>query len=94
MSDRGSFVTQFIYCPKCAEAALKVLSECETATVHDGAIIAGHISGLYSGEEIDLMEFDILWKMEKVICHPVRVAVLAEKGERIFNVEPKDDTDD
>jgi hypothetical protein len=50
-------------------------------------IIAGKSGGLYPCEEIDIFE-QIAEDLEKAICHPMRIAVLAEQGERIFNIMP------
>lgn len=99
MSERGSFVTEYIYCDKCLEAACNVLTGDEkylmsTQVPHWNKgdkplpIISGKIGGLYPGEEIDTFENEFVPKLEGSICHPLRVAVLAEKGERIFVVTP------
>lgn len=100
MSERGSFVTEYIGCPACLAAVRQLLlvdhehnkffRAFESGPV-DGKplpIIAGKIGGLYFGEE--LVEFESYWAPElaKVICHPLRVAVLADHGESIFNVAP------
>jgi hypothetical protein len=103
MSDSGSFVTEYIYCDKCFEAAKKALLRrekymCSTIipswakTETEGLpIIAGKIGGLYSGEEIDSFEqYVIPDELEPVICHPLRIAVLAESGSAILWAYPKD----
>lgn len=100
MSERGSFVTEFIYCKECFEAAKRVL-------LKDGKflrgvvvpswtgccdphlpIIAGKIGGFYSGEELYDFEQEIVPELSASICHELRIAVLAEVGERIFVVTP------
>ena len=96
MSERGSFVTENIYCPRCFEAAKKVLLcremyLCSEVLTHPGGeltIIAGKVGGLYAGEELHTFEFELNAELAKGICHPVRIAVLAESGERIFTVAP------
>ncbi len=99
MSERGSFVTQYIYCNKCLEAAKAVLLDrrkylCSTElpgwneTGDTLPIIAGKIGGLYSGEELDTFEFELNEELSPRICHPLRIAVLADQGERIFTVMP------
>lgn len=98
MSERGSFVTEFIYCDKCFEAAKRILLCDEkylcSDVIHGWGdiphmpIIAGKIGGSYSGEELYVFEHDLNKKLSKVICHPLRIAVLAESGEEIFNIEP------
>jgi len=105
MSERGSFVTEYIYCPKCFEAAKGVLLArdkylCSIAIPHwdefsrnegpELPIIAGKIGGLGEGEELITFEFDINEKLSEVLCHPMRIAVLADSDERFFIVVPKD----
>ena len=95
MSERGSFVTEYVYCDKCFEH-LKILLSDEkylkstqiegwTGLKHDLPIIAGKIGGLYDQEEIDSMR-DMLNEIEDKLCHEIRVCVLAEGGEKIFKV--------
>lgn len=102
MSERGSFVTEYIYCEKCFEAAKAVLTSREkylcTATLpswlddeKELPIIAGKVGGLYPGEEIHIFAFKFVEELELRICHPLRIAVLAESGEKIFTVKPSKD---
>lgn len=101
MSERGSFVTEYVYCEKCFEAAKKVLLSrnktiCSTVIPHwnpegegpEMPIIAGKVGGSYSGQELFMFETEIVQDLSKVICHPMRVGVLAECGEQIFTVMP------
>ena len=101
MSERGSFVTEYIYCAHCLEAAREVLLRrekflCSTEIPSwEGAdpatylpIIAGKVGGLYAGEELNTFEFDLCDELATRICHPLRIAVLAEQGEEIFTVMP------
>lgn len=101
MSERGSFVTEYIGCPKCWAAARQLLL---VDTEHDKffrafesgpvdgkplPIIAGKIGGLYFGEELVDFESHYAPALAAVICHPLRVAVLSDTGgERFFNVAP------
>ena len=102
MSERGSFVTEYIYCSKCFEAAKGVLlgdhKYLKSVTIpiwsasedkHDLPIIAGKVGGLYSSEELDTFEQEFVPQLAEVICHKMRIAVLADTGERIFTVWPK-----
>ena len=101
MSERGSFITDFIYCEKCFEAIRKILLangkflqsvEIPHWNNKKGAtlpIIAGKIGGSYPGDEIDTFACDFIPKIDKVICHDVRIAVLGESGEQIFRITPK-----
>ncbi len=93
MSERGSFTTEYIYCNKCFQVVSEVLvdrdkylcstiipSWCEQRI----PIVAGKIGGLYAGEELVAMEYKYIPEIEKRICHDVRIAVLAESGEKIL----------
>lgn len=99
MSERGSFVTEYIYCQACLEKLTAVLLRDDkflTGTVIDGwaggpdqlPIIAGKIGGLSPGSELVAFEFD-LFNKKNAPCHPVRVAVLPDEGGgRLFVVHP------
>lgn len=99
MSERGSFVTEFIYCQECLKAAMSVLLSKDkylmaTLIPHwNGGevplpVIAGKVGGLSPGEELITFEHDLIPKLERSICHKMRIAVLAESGEKIFNISP------
>jgi hypothetical protein len=101
MSERGSFVTEYIYCDKCFAAAKGVLlandKYLRSVVVPQWGdkggelkIIAGKVGGLYAGEELVEFEYQLIPALEQVICHPLRVAVLAERGERIFTAMPSE----
>jgi len=101
MSERGSFVTEYIYCRKCLAIAKKVLignhkhlKSIVIPSLQEGQelpIIAGRIGGTYAGEELITMEHDLISKLEVGgICHQLRVAVLADNGEHdIFTAFPE-----
>lgn len=100
MSERGSFVTEYIYCPKCFNAVREILlgnkKYLQSIEIPhwDGdkeplPIIAGKIGGLSEGEELATFEFGLIPKIENVICHKMRIAVLADHGERIFTAKPR-----
>jgi hypothetical protein len=101
MSERGSFVTEYVYCGKCFEAAKSVLlgrhkGLCSVVVPHwnlehegpEMPIIAGKVGGLGAGDELLAFEFGLNAEIAKVLCHPMRIAVLAESGERVFTVTP------
>lgn len=110
MSERGSFVTQYLYCDACYAAAMSVLDEkskylcvltadprasftdTSTSAVNIPIpIIAGKVGGNFSGEDLFIFEFDLVDKLEAVICCPMRIAVLSDNGEdKIFHLKPKD----
>src|SRR3990172_8650436 len=92
MSERGSFVTEYIYCFKCFVAVSKIL--CQEGKDWDGSVlfpsggvntgglpymvIAGKCGATSPGGEKLLFEEEIIPEIEKVICHPIRIAVLHE----------------
>lgn len=99
MSERGSFVTEYIYCDKCLAAAQQVLLGTEkylcsqqiTGWSPDTPIfpiIAGKLGASRAGGEIDAMEDELVPALAAAICHPLRIAVLAEVGEKIITVTP------
>lgn len=89
MSERGSFVTDYIYCPECLKAMESVLvrsgkyltgRRIESWQVGEFLpIIAGKIGGMYGGEEIVEMTYE-LFTPDNAPCHPVRMAVLSDTG--------------
>ena len=104
MSERGSFVTEYVYCSKCFEVVKSVLlgankylcsivlpfhAEGYGDSGKDLPIVAGKIGGLYAGEELHVMEFELIPQLSKGICHKVRIAVLADNGERVFVAAPE-----
>jgi len=99
MSEKGSFITEFIYCEKCLSGVSRVLLENEkylnsiqiphwVEGYKPLPIVAGKIGGLYPGEELFTFELEFIPKIKSLICHEVRIAVLAETGERIFKITP------
>jgi hypothetical protein len=92
MSERGSFVTEYIYCKKCFEAAKKVLLDAEkylhscVIPAGDGfmPIIAGKIGGLGPGDEQYKLHFELAPLLSERICHKMRIAVLADSGQTIL----------
>ena len=100
MSERGAFVTEYIYCVACFEAIKPVLLSREKylcSTVVPGwdpvggdlPIIAGKLGGLHAGEELEVFE-ELSRDLAARVCHPLRVAVLADNGaSRVFHVEPE-----
>jgi len=100
MSDRGSFITEFIYCDKCRRAAHDVLviedSHIWSQFIDSQPgthrwIIAGKIKSGYPGGELIDMETKYGPMLEERICCPLRVAVIAESGEKIFTFKPEND---
>lgn len=93
MSERGSFITEYIYCKKCFEAVRIILVDHAFMPVNiKEKILAGKVGGLHPGEEIEVFEAFIIPLIEEKICHPVRIAVLAEEGEKILTAVPSQKT--
>ncbi len=98
MSERGSFCTEYIYCQHCFAVAREVLTGDDKylcgsilPSWQPGEtlpIIAGKIGGMYAGEELHTFAWDLAPRLESRLCHRLRIAVLAEQGERIFTVIP------
>ncbi len=105
MSDRGSFVTEYIYCRDCLAVARDVLCrsekywdgspvECTTSMNGDEPypIIAGKVgSGGGWAEEVYELENDLMPEMAKRVCHPIRIAIIPETkdSEKIVTVYPE-----
>ncbi len=98
MSERGSFITEYVYCDKCFRVVKKYLLMnnkylCSTIipSWEEGKvlpIVAGKIGGSYSGEELNVFVYRIQPCLEKEICHKLRIVVLAENGQEIFTILP------
>ena len=102
MSERGSFVTEYIYCTKCFKAAESVLIADDkylkgvTIPVWSGSIteclpiIAGKVGGMREGEEFEVFENKLIPEICKIICHNIRIAVISDSdGERFFVAKPE-----
>ena len=99
MSERGSFVTEYIYCEKCFDILKELLlgndkflcSQQVLSWEKDEflPIIAGKIGGLFSNDEIFTFETEFIPDIEDRICHNIRIAVLADVGSRIFFIKPQ-----
>lgn len=107
MSDRGSFVTEYMYCPKCAEKIKEILKRksvnfrsldnTDSFGNMTTLIISGYLSSTYSGGEIiefQYGEHDVIFNKDNAPCHPVRFAVLAEVGQKFFVVNPNGEIED
>ena len=99
MSERGSFVTEYIHCEKCFAVVRDVLVSNEKylkgivipSWADDGGlpIVAGKIGGLGPNDELITMEYEQGAILDERLCHPVRVAVLADSGEsKVFTFGP------
>lgn len=96
MSERGSFVTEYIYCKQCFEAAQQVLLGKEkylhscVIPAGDGfmPIIAGKIGGLGPGDEFINFDRYLLSPLSESICHKMRVTILADSGQATLLILP------
>ena len=88
MSQRGSFVTEYIYCEKCLEVAKKALLDNDKYLCSrqlpswegDGKllpIISGKLGGLYIGEELSVIR-DTLKESKERPCCSIKIVVLPE----------------
>lgn len=110
MSERGSFVTEYIYCPDCFEGAKKILLDrnkflCSITIPSweskdkELPIIAGKIGGLYKNEEFHTFENELNPQLEKELCHSLRIVVLSDSAEEELYIihgkkKPKNEWDD
>ena len=104
MSERGSFVTEYIHCQKCLEVVKTLLLGKDKHLTGvliphwNGladeflAIVAGKVGGAGPGDELSVFADEIIPQLEINICHPLRIAVIAEQGHQIFEVEPRHGT--
>jgi len=96
MSERGSFVTEYIYCKECFEAAEKVLLGKEkylhSCVIPAGngfmPIIAGKIGGLGPGDEFINFDRYLLLPLSEHICHEMRITILADSGQATLLILP------
>jgi hypothetical protein len=105
MSERSTFVTEYIHCRDCFVVASEVLVSrekhlCSTvvptwsSTPGDAMpIIAGKIGGLSRGEEVrDLVFGKYGEQLSMRLCHPMRIAVLLDDGKScVITYAPNED---
>jgi hypothetical protein len=95
MSERGAFCTDFM-CPRCAVVVHETLKDCLLDILPDlpptpQPVLSGMVKCYpgHSGEEIDKFRAveDVI---QQAICHPVRIAVMADCGNMsLFLFQPK-----
>jgi hypothetical protein len=81
MSERGSIVTEFIYCSKCLEKVKTTLESSEDfqeVTLISNSIIAAKIHPQWPGGEFTIL--DILFDADNAPCHDVRFAIHSDNG--------------
>ena len=86
MSERGSFITEYIYDDTLFDICRDVLSGndkyFQTTQIGTQPIIAGKIGGLYFGEEIVDFELNIIPQIQERMTEDMnlRLVVLSENG--------------
>jgi len=99
VSDRGSFITDYIYCDDCMRVVEDVFFRLADESWHvqrligDGGerlpILTGKLRGLGDGDDLCDLEHKIAREMAKRVCHGVRIAALPDGREpRIIIVGP------
>lgn len=96
MSERGTWVSSRMYCKACIAGFTRFL---DSSGAHfppyrhwsgmqfaPGAFV-GEMGGLYAGQELHDWEA-LLPELQKQICHPLRIAVLADEGEKVYSLHP------
>ena len=87
MSERGSWVTQFMYRPEGERSLIKhVLDEAGLQPVSlrdDHAILAGYYRVMpgSSGEELWDFKFEVVPRLAPILSTPLRIAVLCDSGD-------------
>lgn len=93
MSQRGSFVTEYVYCSECFEKLKKVLLDnekyCTSIVIpscfpndDDLNIIAGKVGSTWSGGEVVEIE-QRLADIEPGLCHAMTVVVIPESEQPV-----------
>lgn len=101
MSERGSFVTEYIHCDYCFEKAKMVLllhktkALCATAIPSwegEGKtlpIIAGKLGGSYNYEILSDFKELVHRELCPLICHDIHFAVITDESQTIFTARAK-----
>lgn len=101
MSERGSFVTEFIYCESCYQAMEHMLTSRQDKyltckRVDKFPILAGKIGGLYFGEELDSMRNLIFEYLPSgTLCCSIRLVVIPDNEKvTLFTIHPTGEVDE
>lgn len=98
MSERGSFVTQYMYCDKCWARLEKVLCKghkyLDGKSLNDNTIIAGRLGSCGPGSDIVMFKYE-LFNKENAPCHPIKIALIPDSMDaEIVVVKPDGDVED
>ena len=89
MSERGSFVTQYMYCKECRKRMKKVLcighKYLNGKILCDDTMIAGKLGSCGPYGDVIMFQFQ-LFNKENAPCHPVRVALIPDSEKPIILV--------
>ena len=85
MSERGSFVTEYIYCDRCFGLLKEALLPWREKRLHafilpDFPIIAGKVGGSYPYAQIEIIE-ETLKPVEAKLCCRLRLAIVREAAD-------------
>lgn len=90
MSERGVFCTEFIYCQDCLAAVRSIAGEYSGDVNRDGRVVFGRLSPPDSNGEVRVVELEMGPAISRLLCHDVRIAVLADGGSSaVFLVKAK-----
>src|SRR6186713_2299273 len=84
MSERGSFVSEYIYCKKCFSAVFDVLKNDKSGHIDSPMrvgsfpIVAGKLSGMAHADALYNFNDFVLPKISDAICHDVKIALFPE----------------
>lgn len=84
MSDRGSFVSEYVYCDKCFKSICDYFNNEYSEpiiTVPGRNIIAGGLRDLGGNWAAIEFEHQIIEELSKIVCHSVKFALLPEDRE-------------
>lgn len=98
MSERGSFVTQYMYCRKCREKLEKVLCTghkyLNGKAICDNTMIAGKLGGCGPYDDTVMFQYQ-LFNKGNAPCHPVKIALIPDSvNPRILVIKPDGDVED
>jgi len=98
MSERGSFVTQYMYCPKCLEKLKKILINnhkyLEGIQIEGMPIIAGTFGSVGPGSDVAMFKYE-LFNKENAPCCPVKIALIPDSMKaEIVIITPNGDVEE
>lgn len=91
MSNMGSFATSVIYCPRCLSVAICHIHS-ESTRIYQSkqsgqSIVTGVTKDNIPENEYRAFE-EIAETLRKECCHSIRLALMTEEGDTIFQIDP------